>query len=155
MRRVARPGATLAAYVWDYAGKMELMRYFWDAAAALDPKALALDEGRRFPLCQPGELARLFSEAGLTAVETTALDVPTRFRDFNDYWRPFLGGQGPAPGYAMSLAEDQRNALRDRISAALPHTADGSIDLIARAWAVRGIVSGGSRMPRVSASVTG
>jgi hypothetical protein len=64
--------------------------------------------------------------------------VPTVFRDFDDYWSPFLGGQGPAPGYLMALNEERRAALRDHIRAALPAAADGSIPLIARAWAVRG-----------------
>ncbi len=139
MARVARPGATVAAYVWDYADKMELMRRFWDAAVALDPAARDLDEGRRFPLCRPEALAALFREAGLTDVEPRAIDVPTVFRDFDDYWTPFLGGQAPAPGYAMSLDEARRAALRDHIRAALPVAADGSIRLIARAWAVRGV----------------
>jgi len=138
MARVVRSGTVVAAYVWDYAGKMELMRYFWDAAAALDPAALELDEGRRFPLCQPAPLTELFAQAGLREVEVRAIDVPTRFRDFDDYWSPFLGGQGPAPGYAMSLSEERRGALRDRIRANLPIADDGSIHLIARAWAVRG-----------------
>jgi hypothetical protein len=128
----------VAAYVWDYAGKIELMRYFWDAAVELDRAALELDEGRRFPLCRPAPLAELFTNARKRAVETRAIDVPTRFRDFDDYWTPFLGGQGPAPGYAMSLSEERRSALRDRIRARLPIAEDGSIDLIARAWAVRG-----------------
>jgi SAM-dependent methyltransferase len=138
MARAVRAGGTVAAYVWDYAGKMELMRYFWDAAVALDPAALALDEGRRFPLCQPGPLVELFTQAGLRDVQARAIDVPTRFRDFDDYWSPFLGGQGPAPGYAMSLNESQRDALRERLRASLPITTDGSIQLSARAWAVRG-----------------
>jgi SAM-dependent methyltransferase len=138
MARAVRPGGLVAAYVWDYASKMELMRYFWDAAMALDPTTAELDEGRRFPLCQPEELAVLFSEGGLRDVQTRGIDVPTRFRDFDDYWLPFLGGQGPAPGYAMSLGEDRRGALRERIRTALPVAADGSITLIARAWAVRG-----------------
>ena len=114
------------------------MRYFWDAAVALDPGALDLDEGRRFPLCAPAPLTALFEDAGLRDVETRAIDVPTRFRDFDDYWTPFLGGQAPAPGYAMSLTEERRAALRDRIRSKLPIANDGSINLIARAWAVRG-----------------
>jgi SAM-dependent methyltransferase len=137
--RVARPGATVAAYVWDYADRMELMRYFWDAAVGLDPAAGELDEGRRFPLCRPEPLAGLFREARLADVDVRAIDVPTVFRDFDDYWTPFLGGQGPAPGYAMSLDEGRRGALRERIRAALPVAADGSIRLVARAWAVRGV----------------
>jgi SAM-dependent methyltransferase len=141
MARAVRPGGVVAAYVWDYAGKMELMRYFWDAAVALDRKAFELDEGRRFPLCQMGPLAELFTQAGLREVQASAIDVPTRFRDFDDYWTPFLGGQAPAPGYAMSLSEECRAALRDRIRATLPISGDGSIALIARAWAVRGRAS--------------
>lgn len=138
MKRALRPGGVAAAYVWDYAGRMELMRYFWDAAAALDPAALPLDEGRRFPLCQPEALAALFREVGLRDVEVRSIDVPTVFRDFDDYWSPFLGGQGPAPGYAMSLPEEQRARLRERLRSALPRRDDGAIALTARAWAVRG-----------------
>ena len=138
MVRVVRRGGTVAVYVWDYAGRMELMRHFWDAAVALDPGASELDEGRRFPICEPGALEAIFRDAGLRAVESRAIDVPTRFRDFDDYWEPFLGGQGPAPSYAMSLADQRRAALRQRIRARLPVTDDGSIDLVARAWAVRG-----------------
>ncbi len=138
MARVARPGAVAAVYVWDYAGRMELMRHFWDAAVALDPAARELDEGRRFPLCRPAALAALFETAGLAAVETRAIDVPTVFRDFDDYWAPFLEGQGPAPGYATALDETRRTALRERLRAALPTEPDGSIRRVARAWAVRG-----------------
>lgn len=138
MARVVRPGGVVAAYVWDYADRMELMRYFWDAAVALDPAARDRDEGRRFPLCHPAALTALFRTAGLRDVETRAIDVPTVFRDFDDYWEPFLGGQGPAPGYAMALDERRRAALRDRIRARLPRHPDGSIHLIARAWAARG-----------------
>jgi SAM-dependent methyltransferase len=139
MARVVRPGGTVAAYVWDYAGQMELMRYFWDVAAALDPVVAGpLAEGTRFPLCQPEPLAALWQGVGLTDVEARPIDIPTVFRDFDDYWTPFLGGQGPAPVYAMSLSEDRRAALRDHIRAALPVAADGSIPLTARAWAVRG-----------------
>ena len=140
MKRAVRPGGVVAAYVWDYAGGMELIRHFWDAAVALDRKALELDEGRRFPLCRPEPLLELFARGGLDGVEAKPIDVDTVFRDFDDYWTPFLGAQGPAPGYAMSLDEEGRGALRDAIRAALPVSGDGSIPLVARAWAVRGRV---------------
>lgn len=136
--RVTRPGGLVAAYVWDYAGRMDLMRRFWDAATALDPEAAALDEGRRFPLAHPDALAALFSDAGCAEVATTAIDVPTVFAGFADYWEPFLGGQGPAPAYAMSLDAPARDALRARLDTTLPREPDGSIALVARAWAVKG-----------------
>jgi hypothetical protein len=115
-----------------------LLRHFWDAAVALDPTVYHADEGRRFPICAPEPLLRLFGDAGLRDIQVRAIDVATVFRDFADYWSPFLGGQGPAPSYAMSLSEFRRTALRERIRTHLPTSPDGSIHLIARAWAVRG-----------------
>jgi SAM-dependent methyltransferase len=138
MLRVTRPGGIVAVYVWDYAGEMQMMRRFWDAAVALNPAALDKDEGRRFPICKPEPLAALFKSAGLGNVEVRAIDVPTIFKDFDDYWTPFLGGQAPAPGYCMSLSEDDRAVLREKIRSTLPIRDDGSISMIARAWAARG-----------------
>jgi len=140
MARVTGKGGTIAGFVWDYSGKMELIRHFWDAAVELNPNAAKLDEGPRFPLCRPDALERLFTGAGLKGVEVRPLDIPTRFTNFDDYWQPFLGGQGPAPAYAMSLDEKARARLRDRLQERLPAAADGSISMIARVWAARGIV---------------
>jgi SAM-dependent methyltransferase len=140
MARVTGQGGTIGAYVWDYAGKMEMMRVFWDAAVELNPDAAKMDEGPRFPLCRPEALTDLFTRAGLRGVEVTAIDIPTPFTSFDEYWQPFLGGQGPAPAYAISLGETTRGRLRDRIRERIPLQADGSISLTARAWAVRATV---------------
>jgi SAM-dependent methyltransferase len=140
MARVTGADGTIAAYVWDYAGGMELMRIFWDAATALDPDAAALDEGARFPLCRPEALARVFAGSGRRDVVVRPIEVATPFADFDDYWEPFLGGQGPAPAYAMSLDERRRTRLREEVRARLPIAADGSIALTARAWAARATV---------------
>lgn len=141
MARVTVGGGTIGAYVWDYAGKMELMRFFWDAAVELTPDAARMDEGSRFPLCRPEALVELLAGAGLDGVEVVAIDVPTPFASFEDYWQPFLGGQGPAPAYAMALEEMARARLRERLRARVPVEADGSISLTARAWAARGTVA--------------
>lgn len=139
MRRAVRRNGTIALYVWDYAGKMQFMRHFWNAAAALDPAAADLDEGRRFPICNPGALTKLFWDAGILQVESRPIDISTDFKDFDDYWTPFLGGQGPAPGYVMSLREEQRARLEKRIYDSLPFALDGSIPLVARSWAIKGV----------------
>jgi SAM-dependent methyltransferase len=138
MARVVRPRGSVAAYVWDYAEKMELMRYFWDAAVALDATAAELDEWDRFKICTARGLAACFASAGIKGIETRAIDTDTVFGDFDDFWAPFLGGQGPAPGYVATLSSDRQEALRERLRASLPVDSDGSIRLIARAWAVRG-----------------
>jgi hypothetical protein len=115
---------------------MELLRYFWDSASDLDPEAAKLDEGL-FPICQPGPLKELFESCGLDDVEVQALDIPMVFKGFDDYWSPFLGGQGPAPAYVMSLRAEKRIALREALRKRLPTEQDGSINLVARAWAVK------------------
>jgi SAM-dependent methyltransferase len=138
MARVARHEGIVAAYVWDYAGRMDLMRRFWDVAAELDPAAAKLDEGVRFPLCKPEALAALFARAGLRDIAQTSIDVDTTFADFDDYWLPFTGGQGPAPSYAMSLSQAGRDRLREHLRERLRPRPDGSIGLVARALAIRG-----------------
>jgi SAM-dependent methyltransferase len=139
MRRALRPGGRAAAYVWDYAEGMQMMRRFWDAAAALDPAgAGGRDEALRFPLCRPDPLRALFEGAGFRAVEVWAIEVPTVFRDFDDYWSPFLAGGAPAPAYCAALPEPARTALRERLRATLPVAEGGRIPLSARAWAVGG-----------------
>ena len=127
-----------AAYVWDYGEGMAMMRHFWDAAVALDPAAAALDEGRRSSISHPEALRELWETAGLRAVETRAVEITTAFTGFDDYWLPFLGGQGSAPAYVASLPEQHRDELRELLRSRVPVDPGGSITLSARAWAVRG-----------------
>jgi len=135
-----RRGGAVAAYVWDYAEGMQALHIFWEAAKSLDPAAVSLDESARFPLCQPEPMRELLERAGLGNVAVRALEIPTVFKDFDDYWAPFLGGQGPAPSYVMSLPARRREALRELTRSRLPVGADGTIRLTARAWAARGTV---------------
>ncbi len=138
MCRVVRAGGRLGAYVWDYGGGMEVLRRYWDAAAAVAPVEVEAVGAELFPICEPGALATAFRAAGLEEVEDRAIDIPAVFVDFDDYWGPFLSGIGPAPGFNLRLDEGRRNAVRERLAATLPIEADGSIRLTARAWAARG-----------------
>jgi len=90
MARVAASGGIIGAHVWGYAGKMELMRFFWNAAVELNPDAARMDEGIRFPLCHPEALVALFASAALNGAEVTAIDMPTPFASFEDYWQRFI-----------------------------------------------------------------
>jgi SAM-dependent methyltransferase len=139
IRERLRSGGVAAAYVWDYADGMEFLRGFWEEAVALDPRAAAVDEGKRFPLCHPSALAALFRAAGLAGVDTHGLEIPTDFATFDDYWAPFLRGTGPAPSYVASLDRHGRELLKGRLAARLQTPGNGPIRLRARAWAVRGL----------------
>ncbi|MBI1278698.1 MAG: methyltransferase domain-containing protein [Anaerolineaceae bacterium] len=139
MKLLAKPAGTVAAYVWDYAGKMEMMRHFWDAAIVLDPAAADMDSGKRFDICKPDNLRAAFEALNLSAVEVRPFDVQTVFKDFDDYWQPFLAAQGSISKYLTSLDDQAKNALRQQLQKQLPTNNDGSIHLTARAWAAKGI----------------
>ena len=138
MIRVTRPGGQIASYVWDFARGMQLARYFWDAAIEFDLIAETLDQGRCYPLCHPDRLQELFAGSGLVAVNVQPLELPTVFRNFDDYWVPPETGHGRAPGYIASLAPEHRDRLRERLRHVLPTRTDDSIALTARAWAIVG-----------------
>jgi SAM-dependent methyltransferase len=136
-RRVAVPDGLVAGYVWDYADRMQLVRAFWDAAVALDPDAASYDQ-RTTVIARPAALATAFISAGLSAVETGAIEIPTTFRDFDDLWVPFTRGTGNAPTYLATLDDARRRAIRDHLRSSVPIGPDGSIHLMARAWTCRG-----------------
>ena len=135
-KRVAVSDGLVSVYVWDYAEGMEFLRIFWDAVAEMDASARDLDEGRRFPICRPDELVNTFSDAGLSNITSSRIEIATRFGSFDDYWNPFLSGQGPAPTYVGGLSQGDREDLRERLLAKLAF--DGAIDLTARAWVAAG-----------------
>ena len=142
MKRVVKPGGTVGFYVWDYpGGGVEFIRAFWTAATALDPQARDLTEGNRFAFCTPESLTALAREAGLTPVLCIAIEEPTVFASFDDYWHPFTLGAGPAPGYCVKLDPAARQRLKDTLSDSLTRQPNGSIALKSRAWAIKAVVA--------------
>jgi hypothetical protein len=137
MRRLVRPGGVVAACTWDYSDGMRMLRTFWDAALALDSEAP--DESRTMHYQDPHDLAGLWRETGLEAVETAPLDVEVEYRDFDDFWEPFLSGVGPGGAYCTSLSRERQVALREECRRRLGDPR-GLFTLTARAWAVRGVV---------------
>jgi SAM-dependent methyltransferase len=139
MVRAVKPGGTVALYVWNYSGGMEMLRCFWDAATTLDKQAAELDEGGRFSICRPEALRTLFNLGGLSDVHLKGLETAAVFREFDDYWQPFLDRNGPAPAYVASLTPTQQDNLSDHLRRQLPTNPDGSIQLTNKAWAVCGV----------------
>lgn len=136
MKRVVKPGGVLSFYVWDYpGGGMGFMTAFWNAALALDPRAMELAEARRFPFCTPEGLSALCAEAGWPSATLAPIEIETRFASFEDFWQPFTLGAGPAPGYCVSLPEDKRAALKQRLMEDVGGA--GPVSFPARAWAVK------------------
>jgi ubiquinone/menaquinone biosynthesis C-methylase UbiE len=138
MKGVLKKNGTIAAYVWDYADRMDFLRLFWDAAGEVDANAHKLDQGIRFPICNKDNLREVFQKAGLANIETSYLDIDTIFKNFDDYWNPFFSGQGPAPSYLTAQRNDVQDEIKNNIIKKLLVERDGSIKLMARAIAVRG-----------------
>ena len=137
-RRVLKSRGCAAIYVWDYEQGARFLREFWDAAAEIDAEAVNFDQARRFPFCTEPALRDLFRGAGFAESTTQALDIVTRFLNFDDYWKPLLTGQGSAPSYLASRSQETQTMIRERLQATLPFGRDGAIELPARAWAVQG-----------------
>lgn len=138
MARVTRPGGTVAAYVWDYGDRMQILRAFWDAAISLDPAAKEKDEAQRSTVWKPEELRHRFHAAGLCRIESTEIELSAQYPSFEQYWAPFLGGQGTVASYAMGLSASTRAQILARLDQSLPRNAQGHIQLAVRAFAVRG-----------------
>lgn len=137
--RVLVPDGRLIAYLWDYDGGMQMLRSAWDAATALDPTASEFDEAEHYTLCYDGALAAALTEAGYRDVRSDSIQIEQPFADFDDYWRPFLGGQGPAPGYIATLDDQAREALRVLLFQTHLPSGDGPFTLTAKAWIVSGL----------------
>lgn len=142
MRRVARPGAVVAATVWDARGGFVANRLFFDTAAALDPKAHER-RARNYtrPMTRPGELAKAWRAAGLDDVIETVLSIRMEFASFDDYWAPYVGKEGPGAEYVASLGDGERARLCDALRLAyVDGEPDGPRSYAALAWAVKGTV---------------
>jgi SAM-dependent methyltransferase len=140
MQRVVRPGGTIAAAVWDSFGGLPAIRMLWDTAAALDPSDAKVRELFR-PLNSPGEMAHLWRRVGLQEVEETGLVIRMEFTDFEDYWRPFLSGDGPPGQFVTGLSDEARERLKSYLRRAYEsNRPDGPRSFVAVAWACKGIV---------------
>jgi len=140
--RVTRAGGAVSAAVWDYPEKMRMLRVFWDAAAEVDPAARAADEAH-MPLCRAGQLEELWKAVGLEQVVARPLEITMGFTSFQDFWEPFLLGQGPAGAFVTKVEGERRQALRNEVKRRLGLASENApFSLAARAWAVRGIVPG-------------
>lgn len=141
MRRVAKPGATVAATVWDARGGFVANRIFYDTAAALDPKA-GERRARNYtrPMTRPGELGSAFRSAGFLDVVESMLMIRMEFASFEDYWSPYEGKDGPGAEYLQTLSDPERERLRDAVRRAyLDGEPDGPRSYSAVAWAVKGV----------------
>jgi SAM-dependent methyltransferase len=117
MARVARPGGTVAACVWDLAGRRSPLDPFWAAAHDVTP---GVRDETGMPGARAGHLAELFAAAGLPDADSLEVAVEVRHASFEDWWQPYTLGVGPAGAHVASLPPAQRDRLRERCRELLP-----------------------------------
>jgi SAM-dependent methyltransferase len=140
MKRVVRPGGTVAACTWDYREGMTMLRAYWDAAHDVAPdEAADFDEGKNMRYATLEELTGLFETVDLEEVDGGELSVTVGYEDFADLWAPFPTGIGPAGAFCASLDAEQQRALRAALSRRLGDP-EGPFELSARAWCATGRV---------------
>jgi SAM-dependent methyltransferase len=142
MRRVTRRGGTVAAATWDTRGGFVALRMIYDAAALLDEKGLqARAAAYTRPMTRPGDLLRVWRDAGLTNVVQDTVTIRMDFSSFADFWEPVEGKDGPVAEYVRTLDPDARMRLRGIVRQAyLDGETDGVRSYAATAWVVKGTV---------------
>lgn len=139
MKAAVKQSGIVAAHVWDYTDGMAMMKHFWDAANAVDPSAQAFNAATQYSLCNPDSLQSLFTLCGLKDIEVTPIDIEMNFANFDDFWLPFLQAQGSVTKYLRSTNDETKNAIQMQLRQQLPINSDNTIDLTARAWAIKGV----------------
>jgi len=134
MARVTRAGGSVAACVWDHAGRHGPLSLFWKVVHEVDAEAIG---EANLAGAREGHLAELFAAAGLRAIESATLSADLELPGFDEWWEPFTLGVGPAGAYVAKLDVERRAELRERCRSRLP---EGQFVLPARAWAARGVV---------------
>ena len=132
MRRVTRPGGTVAACVWDYGGGRGPASTLWRGA---DELGWSAPDESDLPGVREGQLVTLFAQAGLGELRAETLTVTVRYPSFEGWWQPLTLGVGPAGTYVASLDAGRRAALRRHCQTLLPA---GPVEIVASAWTVVG-----------------
>lgn len=138
MYRVVKPGGKVGIYVWDYSGKMEFVRLFWDAVQEVDKGSKRFDEGKNASICRPHELESIFLRIGLESIDVAEINIDMRFSSFDNYWLPFFYGQGMLGKYLLSQSQNNQIRLKHSLESRIHKKDDGSFNLKARAWCIMG-----------------
>jgi enediyne biosynthesis protein CalE5 len=120
IERVLRPGGRFAVAVWGPRERNPWLGVVFEAVSAqigtpVPPPGVP----GPFSLADPGELASLFSGAGLTDVAVQEKDVPMRAGSFDEWWERTCALAGPLAKMLESLSAEALLAIRARAQEAV------------------------------------
>jgi ubiquinone/menaquinone biosynthesis C-methylase UbiE len=137
MKRVVRPGGTVATYMWDTLGGGFVQQPLMSALEALKVE-VAPSPGRRNSRME--DLRGLFEGAGLDQVATRTIEIEVSYADFDDYWSAQTGLANPSVQAIRKMSAPDVDRLKTYLRAHLPTDQYGRIAYPAWANAVKGIV---------------
>jgi SAM-dependent methyltransferase len=129
MRRVVRPGGTVAVCMWDGDG-MEMLGAVNRTQQALDPSRPTPEQRTLFRSRET--LESLVGEGA----HAELLGVESEYAGFEELWSTVVNGAGPAGVWAKSLDDEQRAAAEEELHRQVG-SPSGAFTLTGRAWAVR------------------
>ena len=129
MRRVVRPGGTVAVCMWDREG-MEMLAAINRTQAMLDPSKPTAEQLTNYRTRE--EIESLMGEG----VETGILEVEGTYGGFDELWSSVRDGAGPAGAWVKALDEAQLEAARAELHRQVGEPSD-AFTLRGRAWAAR------------------
>jgi ubiquinone/menaquinone biosynthesis C-methylase UbiE len=134
MRRVARTGGLVAAYVWDFAEELspsgplrKAMRRFGAEAGAVPGTEASSSRA----------LQSLFQDTGLGAIETRTIDVCLAYESFDDFWQAQTPAYAPTAKTIAAMKPSDRAGLMRAVERSLPRGPGGTIEYCARANAIK------------------
>lgn len=139
MRRVTRPGGTVAACQWDFA-RMPVIDALVAAINATAPDlGAALSGSSPHVIANEAQLAALWTDAGFHDVVADRLPVIRDFENFDALWQPLLTGSTPSTLILASMQPAQQGSVRSRMQARFGvENPDAAFSLSAEALVVRG-----------------
>lgn len=137
MARVARPGGTVATYMWDFSIGGPPVEPIYRALPAV---GIAPPKPMNAAVATPEGLSALWTKAGLEAVEAKHIRIDAVFDSFDDYWISNDAPSGPQGVLLSRMPPDQRERVRQALAADLRPGADGRVTVATIAAAVKGKV---------------
>ena len=132
MVRVARPGAVVAACVWDFENARAPHSLFLGLASAESGRT----RGAARPGTDQGDISRRLRAAGCADVVEVELSATATFADVDEWWTMHTLGVGSTAHMLDGLDAAAIGRVR---AAADEHFGDGPVTITGTAWAARGV----------------
>ncbi len=139
MKRVVKPGGTVATYMWDFSSRGFTQWPLIEALATMNVNVPPMPGFRNSFI---DSLTGFFEAAGLTQIATRHIDIEVAYADFDDYWASQTALPNPTVQLIRKMPPSDVERLKAYLRENLPTAPDGRIAYPARANAIKGRVPG-------------